>query len=76
MNETFDDLDTLTKKGGGFFMRQNRKGIENVSQWKQLSFHDFLSMEKSSNHMELAEEFGLDLFQVNQLKKKIKRENY
>ncbi|GGB49357.1 hypothetical protein [Fictibacillus barbaricus] len=57
-------------------MRQNRKGIEGVSQWKQLSFHDFLSLEKSSNDMELAEEFGLNLYQVNQLKKKIKRENY
>ncbi|MDR7073622.1 hypothetical protein [Fictibacillus barbaricus] len=57
-------------------MRQNRKGIDGVPHWKNLSFHDFLSLEKSSNHMELAEEFGLDLYQVNHLKKKIKRENY
>ncbi|MFD1358329.1 hypothetical protein ACFQ4X_10475 [Fictibacillus halophilus] len=57
-------------------MRQNRKGIEGISQWKQVSFHDFISLEKSANNMELAEEFGLDLYQVNQLKKKIKRENY
>jgi hypothetical protein len=57
-------------------MRQNRKGIEGVSQWKHVSFHDFISLEKSANNMELAEEFGLDLYQVNQLKKKIKRENY
>jgi hypothetical protein len=57
-------------------MRQNRKSVEGVSQWKQVSFHDFLSLEKSANSMELAEEFGLDLYQVNQLKKKIKRENY
>lgn len=57
-------------------MRQNRKGIEGVLQWKQFSFHDFISLEKSANNMELAEEFGLDLYQVNQLKKKIKRENY
>jgi hypothetical protein len=57
-------------------MRQNRKGIEGIPQWKHLSFHDFLALEKSANDMELAEEFGLDLYQVNQLKKKIKRENY
>ncbi|MDM5315749.1 hypothetical protein QUF49_07050 [Fictibacillus sp. b24] len=57
-------------------MRQNRKGIEGIPGWKNLSFHDFLSLEKSSNNMELAEEFGLNLYQVNQLKKKIKRENY
>ncbi|WP_197468144.1 hypothetical protein [Fictibacillus phosphorivorans] len=57
-------------------MRQNRKGIEGVPVWKNLSFHDFLSLEKSSNNMELAEEFGLNLYQVNQLRKKIKRENY
>ncbi|MGA4719270.1 hypothetical protein [Fictibacillus nanhaiensis] len=57
-------------------MRQNRKSIEGIPQWKQLSFHDFLSLEKSANTMELAEEFGMNLYQVNQLKKKIKRENY
>jgi hypothetical protein len=57
-------------------MRQNRRRIEGISQWKKVNFHDFLSMEKSATNMELAEEFGLDLFQVNQLKKKIKRENY
>ncbi|MBH0163281.1 hypothetical protein IHV12_00055 [Fictibacillus sp. 7GRE50] len=57
-------------------MRQNRRGIEGIPQWKQLSFHDFLSLEKSANDMELAEEFGMNLYQVNQLKKKIKRENY
>ncbi|MCM3730867.1 hypothetical protein M3196_04225 [Fictibacillus nanhaiensis] len=57
-------------------MRQNRKGIEGIPQWKHLSFHDFLALEKSANDIELAEEFGLDLYQVNQLKKKIKRENY
>jgi hypothetical protein len=57
-------------------MRQNRKGLEGIPQWKQLSFHDFLSLEKSATDMELALEFGLDLNQVNQLKKKIKRENY
>lgn len=51
-------------------MRQNRKGIEGIPGWKNLSFHDFLSLEKSSNNMELAEEFGLNLYQVNQLKKK------
>ncbi|MBY6035352.1 hypothetical protein KUV80_01720 [Fictibacillus nanhaiensis] len=57
-------------------MRQNQKGLDGVSQWKQMSFHDFLSLEKSANNIELAQEFGLDLYQVNQLKKKIKRENY
>jgi hypothetical protein len=57
-------------------MRQKDKGIRGVSQWKNLSFHDFLFLEKSSNNMELAEEFGLNLYQVNEIKKKIKRKNY
>ncbi|WP_458412388.1 RNA polymerase subunit sigma-70 [Schinkia sp. CFF1] len=57
-------------------MRYSAKGEVTgnpVNQLFGVDFHDFLQEEQSSTNMELAQEFGVDLRSVKNLKKKMGR---
>ncbi|WP_169917330.1 hypothetical protein [Alkalihalobacterium alkalinitrilicum] len=53
-------------------MKQEGSG-KNEHQLFHVNFHDFVEKENSSTSMELADEFGLSLREVKQLKKKLGR---
>lgn len=53
-------------------MKQEGSG-RNEHQLFHVNFHDFVEKENSSTSMELADEFGLSLREVKQLKKKLGR---
>ncbi|GAB3802142.1 hypothetical protein [Virgibacillus kimchii] len=38
-----------------------------------VNLHKFMEMEEYANHLEMAQEFGLSIGEVNKLKKKINR---
>lgn len=47
--------------------RKNNKDFTSVN------FHRFLQLEKSATHLEIAEDLGISIREVNALKKKVNR---
>ncbi|MBU8905515.1 hypothetical protein [Desertibacillus haloalkaliphilus] len=52
-------------------LKQN--GVSKADQLFHVDFHDFINHEQHQTNMELADEFGLSLREVNVLKKKLSR---
>ncbi|MGM8364679.1 hypothetical protein ACLIBG_04255 [Virgibacillus sp. W0181] len=56
-------------------MRMNRNHWQalNDKDIFEVNFHKFMELESKSNQIEIAEEFGITLGEVNMLKRKINR---